>query len=238
MGKIFGIPFLCLVLPLVAGCNYDHSRMNLVSTPPGKGYAALHESIIVPKCMKCHNGPGAAWGIDLSSHETVMGSNTVVPYKPLVSRFFTSLESGSMPKGGSKISEESLQLIYRWIEKGAPAVDTEEPAPPPPPPPPPPVPKPTYAWLNQYVFQSRCLGCHSITANNPKPAGDVDFSSFKKLMRSLGSKMTPIVPEFPRDSGVYDQVKTQKMPPKDLSKLTDDEVKALYTWIKAGAKEQ
>lgn len=47
--------------------------------------------------------------------------------------------------------------------------------------------------------------------------------------------LKPIVPESPEESGMYDQLLRQKMPPFP-TKLSQEEIKAVYDWILKGAK--
>lgn len=94
-------------------------------------------------------------------------------------------------------------------------------------------PLPTYSWINKNIFQPKCATqCHQ----PGNPDGDVEFLSYQVLLDSEGLLDKPIVPGSPEESGVWIQVHRKTMP-KSLEKLSDPEVKAIYDWIKDGAKE-
>lgn len=191
----------------------------------------IERAIIEPKCLRCHQGTSAAMGVDLSSYEAIL--RVVVPYHPEQSRFFTTIESGSMPKGGERLTDTEISRIYDWIQKGASNGVAPSASPTPTATPEPsPSPQPLFSWINRNIFVPKCLKCHK----PPKPAGDVDFSSFTRLIDSEGITKKPIEAENPEESGVYDQVVRQKMPPGP-DKLTRAEELAIFDWIKNGANE-
>lgn len=82
---------------------------------------------------------------------------------------------------------------------------------------------PTYEELNTYIFESKCLGCHS--------SDDVDFSSYDNLM--AGSS---VVSSDPASSSLYQEVLSGAMP-KGSSALSQTEIEAIYEWISNGASE-
>lgn len=222
----------------LTGCNFHNEKGERLDEPlSGEAwFAFIQRTIIEPKCLSCHMGSRAAMGIDLSSYGKIMDSRTVVPFKPEQSRFFTIIESGSMPKGGQRLSDSEIQRVFDWIEKGAPQGAAPEPTPTPTPTPtpePPPPPKPLFSWIDKNVLQTKCLSCHK----PPHPKGDVDLSSYQKLMESEGVTKKPIEPGNPEESGVCNQIMMKKMPPDPAPKLSGAEQKAIYDWIKDGAQE-
>ncbi|MDB4286344.1 hypothetical protein N9933_03490 [bacterium] len=67
-------------------------------------------------CIGCHEGGNAGGGVDLSTYANVKISVDS-------DEFLCSMEHGSncsnMPQGGPKLSENKLEQIRCWIEKGA-----------------------------------------------------------------------------------------------------------------------
>ena len=74
--------------------------------------------IIVAKCGKCHvsNSKGK-YGIE--SYDALMNSDSVNPNDPDESKLIAVIESGDMPKGGLKVSDDELETLKEWITQGA-----------------------------------------------------------------------------------------------------------------------
>lgn len=58
-----------------------------------------------------------------------MSSGTVVPGKPESSSLYQAVYNGSMPSGGTRLTNAELQAIYDWIAAGAPADAAPSPSP-------------------------------------------------------------------------------------------------------------
>ncbi len=94
-------------------------------------------------------------------------------------------------------------------------------------------PQPTFKWVAKNVFDTRCVICH----NAAKPRAKVDLSSYEGLVASKGNKLNPIVAGDAEKSGVFIEMNEAKMPPEPKL-FSADEIKALETWIAAGAPEK
>lgn len=74
--------------------------------------------IIVAKCGKCHVASSKGkYGI--ASYDALMASDSISPNDPTDSSFIEVIESGEMPKGGLKVSDEELATLKKWISEGA-----------------------------------------------------------------------------------------------------------------------
>jgi mono/diheme cytochrome c family protein len=84
------------------------------------------------------------------------------------------------------------------------------------------------------LLRAKCLGCHG---DGEELEGELDLRSREATLR--GGKSGPaMVPGNPLGSLIYQSVRRgdeRKMPPKDRDPLTPDEIRALRTWIEAGA---
>ncbi|MEZ0324692.1 MAG: c-type cytochrome domain-containing protein [Fimbriimonas sp.] len=85
----------------------------------------------------------------------------------------------------------------------------------------------------QPVMKERCLQCH----NGPTGKNGVDFSSYESVMK--GGKKGPIIKSGDPENSLLVQVIRgvpghPKMPPQG-DPLTEDQMKAVEDWIKAGA---
>lgn len=240
--------FFVPLLVLLSSCNYTRTKIDGSKPLEGESkFQTIQRNILIPKCVSCHGGSSTSQDVDFSSFERVVRDPIVIPFQPEKSKLFTSVKSRWMPKSGSPLSDGEIELIYQWILEGAAEVElpvqtnpnpTPTPTQTPNPSPIPPLkPEPKFSWLFTNFFSrsiggnQSCLECHS----GPKPKGSVDLSSYQKLMDSEGIMSKPIVPESPEESGVYDQLIRQKMPPFPL-KPSQEEVKAVYEWIQNGAK--
>ncbi len=238
---------LIFVIAAVSGCNYTRSKLDGTKPLVGEGrFQSIQRNILTPKCVGCHGSSSISGGVDLSTFERLMRDPVVVPYYPEKSKLFTCVKSGWMPKADSPLSNEEVDSIYQWILAGAAEVGDGDPSAPSPSPTPSPTPTPTpppikpepkYSWLLANVFSKpipggqSCIECHS----GPKPKANVDLTTYQKLMDSEGIMAKPIVAQSPEESGVYDQLVRQKMPPFP-TKLSTLEIKAVYDWISKGAE--
>lgn len=81
----------------------------------------------------------------------------------------------------------------------------------------------TFSQVNQNVFQSSCVSCHS---GSGSPAG-VDLSTFDGVSGQ-------VVPGSPQQSKIYQEISDGKMPPTGA--LPQDQIQQVSDWITAGAK--
>jgi mono/diheme cytochrome c family protein len=82
---------------------------------------------------------------------------------------------------------------------------------------------PTFAQIDQNIFQSKCVECHT-------PSDTPDLTSYAGLMASA-----VIVPGSPSTSQLYLRVANHEMPPTEP--LSDTDIRAVYDWILAGASD-
>lgn len=76
------------------------------------------------------------------------------------------------------------------------------------------------------LLVSRCLDCH----RGPKAKGDLDLSKKSVVLDKTG----PVVPGKPGESDLWEQISTDKMPPK--KPLSTAEKQLFKDWIESGAK--
>lgn len=124
---------LPLLLVMISGCGYEIKKgassptqgggtpVNPEAPQPPVGttvsFASIQKSILVPTCLKCHNGPTGSGGVDLSTHAGVL--EWVAPGDAPNSTLYTEVESGSMPKRAPRLTEEQCNTIRDWINAGA-----------------------------------------------------------------------------------------------------------------------
>lgn len=83
-------------------------------TPSQATYSYIYTNILKPKCVGCH---GSAGGYSFATYSATL--KAVVPGSPSQSLLYSSTQSGSMPKGGTRLTTQQLDLIYKWIQAGA-----------------------------------------------------------------------------------------------------------------------
>jgi hypothetical protein len=75
-------------------------------------------------CFKCHGDDKTEKGLDLKTYASVMlGSQkgaVITAGNADNSVLFKAVSSGKMPKRGTKLSPQQLDLIKNWINSGAP----------------------------------------------------------------------------------------------------------------------
>ena len=74
--------------------------------------------IIVAKCGKCHvsNSRG---DYAIGSYDALINGDSIDLKDPANSHFIEVIESGEMPKGGLKVSDNELKTLKNWIAQGA-----------------------------------------------------------------------------------------------------------------------
>jgi hypothetical protein len=76
--------------------------------PPPLDFATIQKRIFEPSCVRCHRGRGAG-GVELETFDQV------IQFLPEIK---ATMELNTMPPRG-KISQESRELVIRWINEGA-----------------------------------------------------------------------------------------------------------------------
>lgn len=77
--------------------------------------------ILQKKCFSCHDAGSKKGGLDLSTYESLMGKNVVVPGSPEKSKLYTSVTGASpkMPKNAGPLDKAETEAIANWIRSGA-----------------------------------------------------------------------------------------------------------------------
>lgn len=89
----------------------------------------------------------------------------------------------------------------------------------------------TYASIREKILVPKCIDCHS----GPNSPHGLDLSSYSKVLDQ--SHFPPlVVPGKPEQSSLYSSVSSGKMP-KNSASLSSEELDAISTWIKNGARE-
>jgi len=176
--------------------------------------------------MGCHAGdnPQAA---DLTSYSAIMNAKLVVAGKPEISPLFISVTEGNMPKGSVRLRPAEIELLYRWIKNGALEFQATPEAPPPPPP------QPTYEWIQKYVFDSRCIGCH----NGAHAKTKLDLRTYESFINYEGEFLFAVEPGDPDLSLLYRVLNEGTMPPPPGDKVSREVVIAIQQWLLAGGKK-
>ena len=79
--------------------------------------------LVERRCVKCHSGEFPSEGLNLESYESLMSGSqnglVIIAGDSINSLLFQKIESGEMPKRGSNLSTEQIELIRQWINEGA-----------------------------------------------------------------------------------------------------------------------
>lgn len=209
--------------------------------------------ILKVNCLRCHgeDNPRANLRMD-TFNGIVKGGQNGVPVAPrlparsaLVLRMASPNDQLRMPKGGTKLSDENIMIVARWIEQGASFDGTDRDAPigestEEKPEPPKPVNVVMADGTETVSFKDDvapwlvniCMGCHS----GRTPRGKYGFTTFEQLLQG-GPTGSTIVPGKPDESYIVDLVLRQqplKMP-QGQAQLKRSQAVALETWIREGA---
>jgi len=110
---------------VLAACNYDLSKVQNLGTdpvtPPAEDtYASINTEVIQVYCIRCHQGATPAGDALLTSYQAMIDSSYLVPGDPENSMVWTLMRDKEMPKRGAKVTDELIERVRVWIEKGAP----------------------------------------------------------------------------------------------------------------------
>jgi uncharacterized membrane protein len=75
--------------------------------------------ILNNRCSSCHSGPMSRAGVDLSSYDSVMNSQTILPGDAQNSLLVQAVEIGQMPRSGEPLTADQIQTIANWVKAGA-----------------------------------------------------------------------------------------------------------------------
>ncbi len=222
-------PTWLLLAFLLSSCTFRNEKERLDPLAGESDFGAIYRTVIEPKCLSCHLGSGAAMGVDLSSYAKVMESQSVTPFEPDQSRLFTTIQSGSMPKGGSRLSDTEIKIVFDWIKKGALENSLPGPAPEP-------TPQATLTSIQKDFVNKKCVSCHQeATASNRH----IKLTDLMEIVEgtghsSGGAHVRKIIkPGCPKESFFHSIMREGKMPPPPADKPSQEWLKAIAEWIAA-----
>jgi mono/diheme cytochrome c family protein len=218
--------------------------------PMGVSFTKDVAPVFVAKCGRCHV-TGTRGGFNMGTYTALLkGSDTGKVLFPGQEggTLIESIESGDMPRGSGKVTEEELAKIKTWVKDGAkfdgPSPDAELPtfvtvdpsmAPP----------ErltvklatgnETVSFVNEIapIFADRCAGCHG---NGDRAGGRFDLASFDRLLRG-GDSGLAFLPAKPDESLLVSRItdKGRERMPRGGEPLTSEQIEKIKTWIKEGA---
>ena len=232
LGKGFG--FLAAIpaaLALSSGASGAVQRTGLPT------FKADVLPILAENCLMCHGQEPRQGGLDLQSAAALLQGGqsgpAIVAGSPDRSLIMEKLVSGQMPPGEARLPTEDIDLIRRWIERGAPretgldadangavhstlpAVSEKEVLP---------------------IFQVRCVACHG------KRRQEAGLDLRTRASRLKGGRSGPaVLPGNPDRSPIIRKIESGEMPPVELQLAnsvrppTAAELQLLRRWIAGGA---
>jgi mono/diheme cytochrome c family protein len=91
-------------------------------TPPAPSFIKDVAPLLVAKCGRCHVS-NARGRLSMNTFESLMkglpNGPVIIPGDVQISRIMTAVESGKMPKGGPKLSDEEIATLASWVKAGA-----------------------------------------------------------------------------------------------------------------------
>ena len=194
-------------------------------------FASIKESLIVPKCITCHNPTGKAKNIKLDAvGDLLVGQNIlVVPGKPAASKLVRVITPGARhpmppPNKGTPLTDAEVAQITDWVAGGA--LDDSEAGE-----------NSKFQSIENNIIQPRCTKCHTAEGS----AEHVSLDSVKDL---TGGNEPFVIPKAADMSWLVevlqpDQSGKPDMPPANsgIAPLTPEELNVIKDWINAGANQ-
>jgi uncharacterized membrane protein len=96
---------------------------NLMNTHNNISFQNEIQPILERRCVKCHGGDFPSEGLSMESYKSLMAGSqngpVIIAGHSNNSLLFEKVESGEMPKRGSDLTVEEINLIKQWINEGA-----------------------------------------------------------------------------------------------------------------------
>ena len=206
--------------------------MALDAAPTAEGVPVFEKDVLPvlsTYCFTCHGKSSPELGLDLRTAASVLrGSfNGAVVEKglPEKSRLYLKVSRHEMPPPAfeSKVPDQDVAVIRRWIETGAQSSASTE------------IPESARLQIERFerevlpIFESRCVSCHGET-----PQAGLDLRSLAAALR--GGRHGEVIEEgFSEKSIVIRQLESGAMPPKGAGEpVTAGEIERIRSWIDGG----
>ena len=188
----------------------------------------IRDAILVPRCISCHD-IGAK--LPLADYATFKANSQSI----LEAVFSTnpSMPPFKAPKIPPQriLTANDFQVLYNYLIQGSPQGGDIKPIAPV---------KPTFDDINTRIFQVRCMDCHDpsskIGRSNPlTKEGLVDPANGNIV---LGNPEASVLIQSLRQTPSSEEGPTfMPLPSKGYTKVPQDQIDAIATWIKNGAKD-
>lgn len=81
------------------------------------------QPLLQESCVSCHGGERTSRALDLKTFESLMAGSqngaVIVPGQADSSKLVQAIQSGKMPKRGTKWTADQLKLLVDWVNAGA-----------------------------------------------------------------------------------------------------------------------
>jgi uncharacterized membrane protein len=237
MKKLLIVPFvLALMLALAPSCKHnpyipadvlivDSTDLSQPCDPNMVYFINQVQPILVSNCAKpgCHDANTREEGIDYSTYQSTIQSETVKPGRPNDSKLYdviteTDPSDVMPPPGNTPLTADQKDMLYMWILQGAlnngcteTTCDTAN---------------QTLSANVQPILSTYCYGCHSNAAANASGAG-INLETFSSLQTNVinGKLLCSI-----------NHGSTCSSMPKGGAKIPQCQIDKIQSWVNAGAQ--
>lgn len=225
-----------------------HAIVLIVASFSASAQSNLDYSSVAPilnaRCVMCHNGPAAPKGLRLESYQSIKKGSAsgavAIPGNAAGSELVRRIRGDSQPRmplsGPPYLSNQDINLIAQWIDKGmpegrpvAPPVTQKKPHK---------AGDPVTYGDVEPIFQQRCIKCHRADARGGPPEG-LSLQSYQQI--TSGSERVVVIPGLPRASELVRRivgVASPRMPFDGPPWLSDNEISLITDWIQQGARDK
>ncbi|MBK7845713.1 MAG: hypothetical protein IPJ71_18920 [Bdellovibrionales bacterium] len=82
-------------------------------------FSYIHENILAPKCLSCHQPGGRRAQTDYSNYGTTISTGKITAGDAQASQLYTQCFSQAMPLNGTVLNTSQLDALRDWINAGA-----------------------------------------------------------------------------------------------------------------------
>lgn len=205
----------------------------------------FHEvgALFQARCVKCHSGPGAPSGLDLSSYATALSGGWMGPFlvaddaaSPLLRRLRGEI-TPRMPLGGPPfLSPQEIAMVGAWVAGGLTEGAALAPTP---------APRlvpgrgEDVLWPDvEPILQQSCMKCHSDNSKLGAPPEGQRLSSLDLVLQG-GDRLVVLPGNVPM-SEIWRRItglSEKRMPFDGPPWLSEDEIRLIRDWIAQGARD-
>lgn len=200
-------------------------------------------ALFAERCVKCHSGDGAPFGLQLDSHANALAGSWNGPVaiagdaqSPILRRLRGEATPRMPLDGPPFLTPGEIAMVEAWVMAGMP--EGAPLAPPAPARPRPAAGAPVFWPDVEPIFLKSCIKCHSDNSKLGAPPEGLRLDSLENVLR--GGDRLAVLPGNPEMSEIWRRITglaDPRMPFDGPPWLPEDDIRLIRDWIAQGAQD-